>query len=230
MDNIEQAPDITAFLASSIHDMKNSISVLINFMEDQLADIELQDSPALRKMPPMLYEVKRVNSNLIQLLTIYKVGSTVYPFDLTENSLGEFMEEVLSQSKHLLDYQNIQMEYEFDPDLYWYFDRELVSGVISHALNNSAHYTKDKLRLSAKQTDAGLEFHIEDNGQGYPPSVLETGHAIEQGVNFSTGSTGLGLYFSSMVAKMHKNQGKIGSITLKNGGAYGGGCFILRLP
>ena len=48
-----------------------------------------------------------------------------------------------------------------------------------------------------------------------------------RGVNFLTNSTGLGLYFSSEVAKMHKHRGRSGALRLENGGAYGGGCFVL---
>ena len=50
------------------------------------------------------------------------------------------------------------------------------------------------------------------------------------GVNFLTNSAGLGLYFSSEVAKMHRHRGRHGTLRLENGGRYGGGCFILRLP
>jgi hypothetical protein len=29
---------------------------------------------------------------------------------------------------------------------------------------------------------------------------------------------------------MHKHRGRCGALRLENGGAYGGGCFILTLP
>jgi hypothetical protein len=29
---------------------------------------------------------------------------------------------------------------------------------------------------------------------------------------------------------MHKNGTKQGSLTIENGGAYGGGCFVVKLP
>jgi len=49
-------------------------------------------------------------------------------------------------------------------------------------------------------------------------------------VDFKTGSTGLGLYFSLMVAGMHVNQDKSGFISIINGGAMGGGVFSIHLP
>ena len=86
MENKENAPDISAFLASAIHDMKNSISVLIRFLDDNITKLEPE---AQREAAPMLYEVQRVNDNLLQMLAIYKVGNQFYPFDLTENSIGD---------------------------------------------------------------------------------------------------------------------------------------------
>jgi two-component system sensor histidine kinase SenX3 len=64
--------------------------------------------------------------------------------------------------------------------------------------------------------------------------MLEAGASamsgVSTGVNFMTNSTGLGLYFSSEVAKMHKHRQRSGALRLENGGAYGGGCFVLTLP
>jgi signal transduction histidine kinase len=227
MENKENTPDISAFLASAIHDMKNSISVLMRFLDDNITKLEPE---AQREAAPMLYEVQRVNDNLLQMLAIYKVGNQFYPFDLAENSIAEFVREIAEQNRSLLDYLGVTLEVDYDDDLYWYFDHELVAGVISHALNNASHYTKDKLRLVAKEADGELVIRVEDNGSGYPGNVLEAGDAVNKGVNFASGSTGLGLYFSAMVAGMHRNREKTGSMQLENGGAYGGGCFILRLP
>lgn len=226
-NNQEMNPDISAFLASAVHDMKNSVSVLTHFLEDNLA---ILDTSARKQAAPMLSEVKRVNINLIQILSIYKVGNNFYPFDLAENSIAEFVAEIVAQNQALLDYMGIKLELDYDEDLVWYFDRELVAGAVLHALNNAANYTNGKLKLSLKEVNGELEIRVEDNGRGYPAGVIEAGVAVAKGVNFASGSTGLGLYFSDMVAKLHKNRGKAGSMTLENGGTYGGGCFVLRLP
>jgi hypothetical protein len=50
------------------------------------------------------------------------------------------------------------------------------------------------------------------------------------GVNFTTGSTGLGLLFTSTIARMHSHQDKTGYITTTNEGIDGGGRFTLHLP
>jgi hypothetical protein len=49
-------------------------------------------------------------------------------------------------------------------------------------------------------------------------------------VNFETGSTGLGFYFADQVAKLHRNGGRCGTLSIENGGSMGGGCFVVKLP
>ena len=77
----ESQPDMSMFLASSVHDMKNSVSILIGGLEQVLAQVSPESFPAYQDVAHMLYETKRINSNLIQLLTTYKVGQNIYPFD-----------------------------------------------------------------------------------------------------------------------------------------------------
>jgi signal transduction histidine kinase len=231
MDDEQHRPDLSLFLASAAHDMKNSIGMLSGTLETLLADNTTKLTPAYQQMTHMLYETRRLNDNLIQLLALYKeVGQRTYPFDPEPQVIGEFVEQIEAQHHILLDSKRIELQTDFPADLVWVFDDDLVIGVISHAINNAIRYTRDKIRLVIKPQDAILEFRVEDNGDGYPPAMIESGMAITKGVDFVSGSTSLGLYFSSEVAKMHKHRGRVGSVMLENGGELGGGCFVLRLP
>ena len=229
MNPPESSPDISVFLASSVHDMKNSISILIGSMEKILVGSD-PERPEFREMTHMMYETKRINSNLIQLLTLYKLGNHLYPFSPEDWVLEDFVEETVSQHQPLLGFRGIQFEAVVESDLVWPFDGDLVGGVIGHALNNAIHYTRSKVRLVVRQSEAGLEMRVEDDGSGYPQKMLDEGAAVMQGVDFQGGSTGLGLYFSAMAARLHRNRGRHGAIRLENGGAWGGGCFVLTLP
>lgn len=226
----ESQPDMTMFLASSIHDMKNSISILIGGLERVLGQVSPETFPAYQDVAHMMYETKRINSNLIQLLTLYKVDEDIYPFDPLPQSINEFALTVLAQQEQLLQSHGITLGLDYDETLYWQFDEDLVFGVINHALNNAIHYTRDQIKLVIRESDGRLELRIEDNGPGFPDRMLQEGADAMHGTDFQGGSTGLGLYFSAMVAKMHHRRGKTGEIRLANGGAYGGGCFVLLLP
>jgi two-component system, OmpR family, sensor histidine kinase SenX3 len=235
MDDAPGSSELSLFLASTAHDMKNSVSVLSGTLESLLVDASPQTEKAYPQLAQMLYQTKRLNDNLIQLLALYKqVGKSAYPFNIEALDIGSLVEQVLAAGRVLLQSKGIRFEADYDPGQVWHYDEDLIIGVLGHAFNNAIHYTKDRIRLAIAVVDGCLEFRIEDNGSGYPPAMLEAGvpamNSSSAGVNFLTNSTGLGLYFSSEVAKMHRHREQRGSVRLENGGAFGGGCFVLRLP
>lgn len=235
MDESPQSHELFLFLASTAHDMKNSISVLSGTLEHLLAEATPETNPAYPQMATMLYQTKRLNDNLMQLLALYKkVGTPAYPFDLQPLEMGQLVDQVVAIARVLLGSRGVELELDYDPALVWPVDEELVVGVLLHAINNAIRYTGDRVRLAIAEVDGALELRIEDNGPGYPPALLKAGasaaRALAGGVDFKTNSTGLGLYFSSEVAKMHRHRGRHGALRLENGGRYGGGCFILSLP
>lgn len=219
-------------MASSIHDMKNSVNIQVHELEGIAAQIrDKVDATAFQSLVSVITQAHRVDANLIQLLSLYKFGKSIYPLDITEHSVSEVIAEALLQKSSVLELKGITVEVDCDDDLYWYFDRDLVTGVLLNALNNAYNYTQDKIRIAGSVDDGLLTLRVEDNGRGYPAHMFQ-GHGVEanKGVNFSSGSTGLGFYFSSQVAQLHQNQGQTGSLTIENGGAFGGGCFVVRLP
>lgn len=219
------------FIASSTHDMKNSLNIQIGFLEELMGECRGKINPLmLNQLGRTIYEANRMNVNLVQILSLYKLGKSIYPIDIAEQSVNEVLQEVMLQNESIMSYKGITVTVACDENCYWYFDRDLVTGVLVNALNNAYNYTKDKIRIAAHTRDGMLEIRVEDNGKGYPENLLLENITENKDVSFSTGSTGLGFYFSSKVAGMHKNAGKQGSLSIENGGAYNGGCFVLALP
>ncbi|MDD5298434.1 MAG: HAMP domain-containing sensor histidine kinase [Rhodocyclaceae bacterium] len=222
--------DITTFLVSSIHDMKNSVSVMTALLEDAVSLQKEHACPACSQIGQVFYEAQRVNDNLIQLVTLYKIDQQFYPFDPQEHEMSAFLEEVLARVTPLAEYRKIEVLHECPDGLQGYFDRELIFGTIVQALHNGLRYTHSKILLTVGERDGFLEFRVEDDGSGYPESMLTGDISPNQGIRFATGSTGLGLYFSQVVARIHRNRGRVGTTRLENGGRLGGGVFIMTLP
>ena len=222
----------TDLIASSIHDMKNSVNVQVDSLEKMAIDAQLRgDLETFERLVAVIAQAHRMNDNLIQLLSLYKFGKAIYPLDIAEQSVADVIAEALLQTRAVLDFKGISVAVDCEPDCYWYFDRDLMTGVLLNALNNAINYTQDKIRVEARLSEGQLELRVEDNGQGYPASMLHSDVlAAARGVNFFSGSTGLGFYFSSQVARLHQNKGQCGTLTVENGGTYGGGCFVVKLP
>jgi signal transduction histidine kinase len=227
----EQPPEFALFLASTVHDMKNSVSVVSGTLESLLGGPSAQDNPAYGQMAQMLYQTRRLNDKLMQLLAIYKqVGKPGYPFDPAPQMVAQLVGQAVAQEQIQLNARGLRVETAFAPELIWTVDEDLVLGVIGNAVNNAIRYTRDAVRIAAVQDGDWLEIRVEDNGEGFSPALLAAGDRPLDGVDFVGHSTGLGLYFSSEVARMHRHRERRGSIRLENGGTLGGGCFILRLP
>jgi two-component system sensor histidine kinase SenX3 len=222
--------DIATFLGASIHDMKNSVSVMQALLENSLTEVLIHAPHAVSQLDQALYETRRVSDNLVQLLALYKIAGDLYPFDPQEHEVGEFLAEAAARVSSLAQFRGIALEHVCEPDLYWYFDHELVLVAIVQALHNGLRYTRAAVRLSAGCRDGKLEFRVEDDGPGYPAGMLQGDFPASQNIRFATGSTGLGLYFSAAVAQLHRDRKHTGSTRLENGSALGGGAFILTLP
>lgn len=224
--------NFTDYIASSIHDMKNSLMMQVSALEKIAMDCRLKgDTQTYKSLGVVVYEANRMNSNLIQLLGLYKFDQSIYPMDLAEQSVSDVIEQAVLQSKTLMEFKGITISVECDADCYWYIDRDLMTGILINALNNASQYTRDKIRVFARREGGLLELRVEDNGNGYPSSMLQDVVGdVHKGIRFSSGSTGLGFYFASRAARMHKNGERYGSLTIENGGAFGGGCFVVKLP
>ena len=221
-------PVFTTILATSIHDMKNSLSLVLNTLDDYL--LEHAEQHSQEQLGYLQYESRRINNKLIQLLVFYKMEQTGLRPNIEEYSIYEQLEELLLQEQSLLKVRKIEVEITCDEDLMWYFDRDLIMGVLGNALHNAIRHANSRLLISASVRKRDLKIQINDDGAGFPASVLTSTTTPGHGVNFTDGNTGLGLYFCTLIAGLHKHRSRTGRISLSNDGPLGGGCFSLVLP
>ena len=223
--------DFSAIIASSVHDMKNSLSMLMNMLEDIAELWQPTETESRDKLSQLQYESKRLNNQLIQLLTLYKIGNAQYLLNMSEQPVAEFLEEATLHHREVFARQGVTLSVEAPADLIWYFDRTLIHGVINNVLNNAYKYTRTRVHVKAQMIDGQLEIEVADDGAGYPQAMLERGAQDQTGINFESGSTGLGLFFSQKVAALHQHKQRCGTIRLDNDVANGGGGrFTITLP
>ena len=65
---------------------------------------------------------------------------------------------------------------------------------------------------------------VEDDSDGYPPHILQ---AVAEDRPLNSSGTGLGLRFASLIAKAHENEGRRGTLSLRN---QNGAVFEIRVP
>jgi len=226
------AIDFTALFAAQIHDLKNLLFLLLNSLDEALnkrcSGPEIGEETSSR-LALLKYNGQLINDKLIQMLALFRFAQGPYVIDIAYRPVKELIEEIVAEAKPLLGSRSIAASHDVETELCWFYDRDLVAGVLNNAIHNALRCAKSEIRLSAFTENGLLAIRVEDDGEGFPQKILENGGSMKN-LDISGGKTGLGLYFSSVCAGLHTNKGQSGRIELSNGGSLGGAVFTLFLP
>ena len=160
-------------LASSIHDMKNSLSMLLHSLDVMFQRASEEQNGDTEELAVLQYEATRVNSDLIQLLGLYRLQEKQLPMNIDEHSVFDMIEEQMIINERLFTTQDINVTISCDGALIWYLDPVLIGGVINNVLINSVRYTESKIDINASIEDDYLKIVVSDNGPGYPSAMCE---------------------------------------------------------
>lgn len=217
-----QSIDFSTVIASSLHDIKNSLAIVINTV-DEIYD-EYNQDPRLELIQA---EGQNLNSKLVQLLALYRIEKKQLFTNIDSHNLSDFFEDIILENQAMIHHHSLNISINCNPDIEAYFDSSLIAGVLNSTLNNSFRYAEKNIELSATRVDNSLIIKIIDDGPGYPAEVLDQDK--QKAFDINSQQTGLGLYFAQAVAELHHNKEQQGYIELSNR-STGGGIFSLHLP
>ncbi|MCL7422721.1 MAG: HAMP domain-containing histidine kinase [Methylobacter sp.] len=216
-----------ALLASSIHDMKNSLATVRALIAQLKGTCP---EPPAREFEQLEFEANRMNNSLMQLLILYKIDSFSFNLSIDEHAVTDVFNEVIAQQSSLLSLSNIDLTSDCSEDLFCYCDMTLIVNALSTLVNNAQRYCHRQILLTASRDNDYMVFCIEDDGPGYPESFISSDPKQTTQIDLATGSTGLGLIFVATIAKMHANGNNRGLIKIDNDSRLGGARFRLYLP
>lgn len=216
-----------AILGSTVHDIKNSLGTLLGLI--QQIGLKQLDNQAddIRQLE---FEANRINHSLMQLLVMYKIDSHKFGLIEDEYAALDLLHEAKAQQDRLSKLHNVEVRIECSDDLSCFCDYQHVGNALGTVLNNAQRYTKNRVMISAAEINGYVRFCIEDDGQGYPPHLLNADLSNPAELDWVSGNTGLGLYFAAAIAGFHKNREKSGFVEIDNRSRLGGARFSLYLP
>lgn len=216
-----------AILASSVHDIKNSLAVVHDLIK-QIALKQQEDNN--QDLIQLEFEANRMNNCLIQLLELYKIDSSRFSLDIEEHQVCDIFQEIKAQQTPLLQLNKINLDIDCSGDLFCYCDYSHVCNALGSILNNAQRYTNTQIHLTACQDEIYTIISMEDDGVGYPEHLLSMDSTNHARTDWLSGSTGLGLHFVSTIAALHIAQNRKGFIKIDNDSRFGGARFRLFLP
>lgn len=216
-------------LASIIHDMKNSLGMVLNRLDEIVDELPAEINKSA-KIASIQQEAKRLNNNLIELLTLYRMENERVSPVVDEVYVQDFLQEIMIENQSAASSSAVTLTCSCDEDLNGYFDEGLVQGIINNLIGNALRYTKSRIEISATEKDGYLVLSVEDDGSGFTDAMLKAQQADSIKNDIGDGRTLLGIHFANMIANMHQNKDKKGFIQLSNNNKLKGGCFSIYLP
>lgn len=227
--------DFSSVIAVAIHDMKNSLSLLLQSIDNASKSVDESNQVAHENIHSIRYEASRMNITLVQILSLYRADNNALPLNVDECFIGDLFEEVIGSNQAYMKNKHIQIHCDLDADLSWYLDKDLVYLLVHDVLINAIRYGCENIYLQARiintiESDGQLQITVSDDGSGYPKAMLDMSEVNLDHFCISEGRTGLGLFFARLIANAHKNKGVSGNIKLANDPVSGGSVFELTLP
>ena len=209
----DREPDFVDLLANVAHDIKNSLTLILA-AADTLAAVPNLPASAQDALFGLQHHGRRVASDMLHLLGVFKLERGRPLLAPTLVDCEELLEEVLAFNRELFAAKGIELRLSCCEPAQWIFDRGLVQGVLNAALDNAYRYARARVELACVRQGGCVVFSVEDDGPGYPPTLLALGEST-QAVH-GLDSTGLGLYFANRIAGLHEREGRNGRVVLAN--------------
>lgn len=222
--------DFSTVLAAAVHDMKNSLNLLVQSVEHIANSLPDDMQETKQQVVDLHYEASRMNTGLVQILSLYRANRDSLPVLIDQCFVNELIDDIISANQLYASQKHIDIDVECSEDLAWYLDADLIYLLVNDVLINALRYGTSRIKVSAQQQEKNLVIKVEDDGEGYPDFMLVKDDAKPSDFNVTQGRTGLGLYFAHLIASAHSRNGVRGKIALSNGGQLGGSVFEVKIP
>ena len=97
--NKEELIDFSTVLGSAVHDMKNSLCLLMQSIENLGLSLEETNSKSREHLASAHYEAARLNTGLVQLLSLYRAGLDNLPLNIDEHDIEDVIEDLLATNE-----------------------------------------------------------------------------------------------------------------------------------
>jgi len=174
--------DFATVLAASVHDMKNSLFLLLQAIESVANEVE---SPQPRsKLADIHYETQRLNTGLMQLLSLFREQRNELPINGEEHFLDELADDVIASNQFYAQHHQVELNATALTDASWFFDHNLILLLVNDVVINALRYAKSKVQVTIgiDTVTNDLVIEVADDGDGYPQAMLDASRAGRHGM------------------------------------------------
>jgi len=212
LETYPEKPKISEVISIVAHQLKNPLSVIKGYLEVLLSgDFGKVNQKQEEYLSDALENVKIMRKIVGYLLDVSRIEEKKYIIKTKPVALGDLIQEVINDFSSLAKASNCEIFFKKPKDFPSVSAdplriRQVIENLISNALKyRSVGGGKLEIRLSKKNKEVVVSF--KDNGIGIPKEefkkVFSKFYRSESAVELDPSGTGLGLYISKAIIKLH---------------------------
>jgi signal transduction histidine kinase len=194
------------FINGFTHELKTPIASMRLFL-DTFRKHELSREEQLKYLDFMIRDTDRLADNVNQILNLGKIEDKNYSLNLIEYDFYTFVDEFLSKNPHLFEECEVSIKKIDHVQYMTKFDSALMEMVLMNILTNAIRYNDSKsprVDISFSSLGKKMSIAFKDNGMGIDKSNHRNIFKKFYQVGKTTKGSGLGLYLTSQILRLHK--------------------------
>lgn len=222
--------EFVRFVTNISHEFRTPLSMmyapLVEFLSGKTFEGKDRDL-----LDMVMRNTERLKTLTEKVLIAGKGHSKEKKLHICPQNITPFLKVTFENFNYLAYEKNITMEFAVKEEVQCPIDNEKVDRIISNLLSNSLKYTPDggKVTMSVSKSEGLVNVSVVDTGMGVPEERAKNLFTKYDRLGMETNNpniegTGIGLYYSAYLARLHK-----GSLSYKPN-APKGSCFTLSLP
>ena len=218
------------FVGNVSHELGTPITVIKGYLEAIMDNMQDLDDKWRKPIKQMHQQSSRMENIVKDLLLLSSLETKTRPRPQESFSLLQLLSEIRNDTQQIFAKKSHDFRLDCDEKLQFLGERGELYSAISNLVTNAAKYTPDDgtIMVSARNSEAGLEIMIRDNGIGiesqHLPRLTERFYRVDISRSSETGVTGLGLAIVKHIVGRHDGELSIDSEVGK------GSRFICHFP
>ncbi len=215
------------FINGFTHELKTPVASIRLFL-DTFKKHELSREDQLKYIDFMIRDADRLSVNVGQILNLGKIEERSFQLNDARVDLYSFTNEFLDRNPHLFESTKIEVRKIDHVEYMTNLDSALMEMVLMNIITNAIRYNdsnRPSIQIEFRSLGKKASISFIDNGMGIKKSEQRNVFKKFYQIGKTSKGSGLGLYLSSQILKIHK-----GSISVDSQGSGLGSTFTIILP
>lgn len=200
-----------SFISNASHELRTPLTVILGYLESLSMHQSLPDecNTAIKSAEVQAKRMKQLVEDLLTLSRLESTTSVVKDSEIIP--VASLIVDAVEEAKLSTWFTSHEISTQLETDAMLKGDLQEIHSVISNLINNAVKHTEAGSTINViwkLSDDEGLQFIVEDNGQGIAPvhieRLTERFYRVDVGRSREKGGTGLGLSIVKHILGRHE--------------------------